>query len=118
MPRDTIALLEAIPDLSTPSLEGLAYLLRHPEKWPEGFVWDYSDCHTCAVGLAMQLHDISGPGDETVSRYAARILCLPHGEAYDIFVGLGDDKGIDRGTMARITSIHVATAIEAYLANR
>jgi hypothetical protein len=39
------------PDLSKPSFEGLAYLLRHKEFWPEGFAWDYSEIRKCAIGL-------------------------------------------------------------------
>jgi len=39
-------------DLTTPSLANLAYLLRHREKWPAGFSWDYSSPYGCAIGLA------------------------------------------------------------------
>lgn len=46
-----------------PGEEGLwqlSYLLRHPEKWPEGHVWDFYTLHEltpcgtigCALGLA------------------------------------------------------------------
>lgn len=38
--------------LAKPSLEGLAYLLRHPEHRPIGFRWNYSRYETCAIGLA------------------------------------------------------------------
>ncbi len=40
------------PDLSAPTLEGLAWLLRHKEEWPEGFVWGFGSCSTCAMGVA------------------------------------------------------------------
>lgn len=43
----------APPPLEKPSLEGLAYLLRHPERWPKGFTWCYAHVHYCALGLAM-----------------------------------------------------------------
>lgn len=26
-------------------------LLRDSSRWPEGFHWNYSYCHTCAIGL-------------------------------------------------------------------
>lgn len=39
----------------TRNLAGLSYALRHPEVWPAGFVWDYSRCSHCAIGLAMEL---------------------------------------------------------------
>ena len=38
-------------DLSKPSPEGLSYLLRHKELWPEGFKWDYYYASRCAIGL-------------------------------------------------------------------
>lgn len=40
MPRDLIE-TETKPDLSKPSLKGLAWLLRHPWNWPVNFEWDY-----------------------------------------------------------------------------
>lgn len=55
MPRDTTALLEAPPDLTKPTLEGLSWLLRHREAWPEGFEWDFYDCRTCAMGLLTRI---------------------------------------------------------------
>lgn len=46
---------ETKPDLSKPSLEGLSWLLRQPEKWPSGFSWDYSKPSRCAVGLGRRV---------------------------------------------------------------
>lgn len=40
-----------------PSLTALSYALRHPGTWPKDFVWDYSDCTTCAIGLAPVLEE-------------------------------------------------------------
>jgi hypothetical protein len=40
------------PDLSKPSVRGLAWLLRHPERWPADFEFDFWDSRTCAKGLA------------------------------------------------------------------
>lgn len=125
MPRDTIALLEAIPDLSTPSLEGLAYLLRHPEKWPEGFKWDYSECSQCAMGLAFHLWNsqVIPRLDEPDSSYhiasrAARCLLGFTGDDWD-FEGIFRELDIVLGVYHQdVLPIHVATAIEAYLANR
>lgn len=39
---------------ATPTLEGLAWLLRHPRHWPEGFEWDYQYADQCAIGLASE----------------------------------------------------------------
>jgi len=51
------------PDLSKPSLTALAYALRHRERWPEGFVWDFGCYGSCAWGLARQLWDFKEPHD-------------------------------------------------------
>lgn len=64
MPRDLFAFpevpAESMPDMSTPSAEGVLWLLRHPEEWPSDFVWDYErvlyqlgkkQCG-CAIGLS------------------------------------------------------------------
>lgn len=74
MPRDLIQ--EQKPDLSTPSLPGLAWLLRHPESWPANHRWSFGvvlqddgDCGTvgCAIGVAQRqwphLRDLWG-GEE------------------------------------------------------
>lgn len=41
MPLDGTS-TENKPDLSFPSLEGLAYLLRHPELWEHNFKFEFS----------------------------------------------------------------------------
>jgi hypothetical protein len=38
-------------DLQKPTLEGLSFLLRHKELWPEGFQWYYPNPACCAIGL-------------------------------------------------------------------
>lgn len=50
---ETSTMLREIPDTS--GLERLSYTLRHPEMWPTNFVWDFSDCKSCAMGLSFQL---------------------------------------------------------------
>lgn len=66
MPRDVIA--EEIPNLTYPTVEGLKYLLRHPERWSLTHKWRFDDrlritdidiktsvaCGTagCAIGIA------------------------------------------------------------------
>lgn len=66
MPRDVMPIEPpARPDLSTPSLEGIAYILRHRELWPAGFQWQWAsvynpdDCWNrivcgCGLGLALK----------------------------------------------------------------
>lgn len=41
--------------LDKPSLRALSYLLRHREEWPAAFMWDFSFCDSCAMGLACDL---------------------------------------------------------------
>jgi hypothetical protein len=50
-------MLKRSPTLE-PSLENLAYVLRHQELWPEGFVWDYRNSSTCALGLCKKLYNL------------------------------------------------------------
>lgn len=72
MPFDPVGYVQTKPDLSKPSLEGLAWLLRHPEEW-SSHIWDYRStdakywraneyadhCGTagCAIGLAREVWD-------------------------------------------------------------
>jgi hypothetical protein len=46
--------LEA-PNLRAPSLQALAYVLRHPETWPDRFAFEFESCSRCAMGLAWAL---------------------------------------------------------------
>lgn len=98
---------------STPSLRSLSFALRHPETWPEGFVWDYSLCTKCAAGLAMRLwvNMEQTRSGSMIGFWAAREFSIPMEPANRIFRRLGhinlcDDKDI--------TPIHVADAIDAY----
>lgn len=42
-------------DTSRPSLEALAYVLRHPDTWPKGFEWDNTRLQQGSVGLTVKL---------------------------------------------------------------
>lgn len=122
---------------SKPSLEGLVYALRHPETWPEGFVWNYRDCNSCAMGLARQLWDsvprtVRGTGASKM----ARTFAMPYEVANSIFMGKGPTamdwlpfKTENRGMLwwkeqfqvadhSRVTPEMVADQIEKYLADR
>jgi hypothetical protein len=46
-------------DGQQPDLAALAQLLREPERWPEGFEWDYSNRGTCAIGLCEAVFGIA-----------------------------------------------------------
>jgi hypothetical protein len=75
-------------DLDKPSLHALSYALRHPDTWPEGFVWDYSDCDNCAMGLAHQLWKRKVPKVYVASgpSVMARVFAMPYAVADSIFV--------------------------------
>jgi hypothetical protein len=77
-----------------PSLHALAYALRHPETWPPDFVWDYSDCECCAVGLALRLWPALALPDDQKARetWIAREMAMPHRDAVRIFFRLGPTK--------------------------
>ena len=49
---------EKIDPVLQPGLAGLAQLehaLRNPQLWPVGFVWSFSEAHSCAWGLGRML---------------------------------------------------------------
>lgn len=79
--------LPPVVDLSKPSVLGLAYLLRHRELWPTDFVFDFADCPTCAMGLAVKFWrlDVSRPESSYSGRVCAA-LRIPRHVAFNIFV--------------------------------
>lgn len=92
-------------DLSKPSLMALSYILRHKEHWPERFVWDYRQCNTCAMGMAVQLwRKIRVPCVSAI----VRELDIPTIQALSIFLGL-------REAYNPVKPKHVADAIDNYL---
>lgn len=97
------------PDLSTPTLEGLAYILRHKEEWPRGFKWDYENCAQCAMGMTVEIWQKQKYSYHTA--YMTQYFNLPDCVAEQIFIDLAktDDE------YDSITPEHVATAIEKFL---
>jgi len=96
-----------VPDLSKPSLEGLAYILRHKELWPKNFKrkgWEFTDCSRCAMGLACRLWRIEDFDLATI----AGEFNIRWEDAYKIFIVKG----------AEITPEIVARRIDEYLENR
>ncbi len=107
-------------DLDKPSLHALSYSLRHPDTWPQGFFWDYSNCHQCAMGLAHALWKAKIPPTDIHdgASIMAKSFAMPYSEARDIFLeGRGapricfiGPRNIDIQTPER-----VADQIDAYL---
>lgn len=70
-------------DLSTPSPKALAWLLRHREKWPRGFKFDFIDCNKCAMGLMHRFWFMDGLPTVELS---AKALGISVHQAIEIFV--------------------------------
>lgn len=125
MPFDSLKELETNPDLTKPSMEALAYVLRHQETWPEGHTWDFAfplsptQCGTegCAWGIAqllwpeiVDMHEKAGTIGGSMEAFG-----LPSDAAHDIFVaGCGRDPREE----PVVTAKDVADRIDDYLAGR
>lgn len=113
--------------LQKPSLEGVAYALRHPGVWPRGFYWNYSTCHHCAIALAFALwpkiKEIPGYGivGKDYNRFhlsaVARVFSIPHDDARNIFFDAEDVDGPSTIKKENVTPEMVAKVIDAYIAN-
>jgi hypothetical protein len=102
--------------LAKPSLAGLAYALRHPDAWPEGFVWNFYDCRTCAMGMAAQLWaSVSRPirVPAPMERWTRATFNLSSYEVEMLF-GITLPVSLDIA-LHKITPEHVADAIDNYL---
>lgn len=111
-------------DLSKPSLEALSHVLRHPEKWPEGFEWDYEWCSTCAMGLAGLLWNqlVSDDPNEMLDRTAS-LFAARRADMAPIFSGDGNWIPLAEGctvlrNLKSVTPDIVADEIDKYLASR
>lgn len=77
-------------DLSKPDLANLAYVLRHPDTWPKGFIWNFGRCDQCAMGLAHLLWKELGENtwrqNQALSQ-VARAFAMPYEKAEHVFIG-------------------------------
>lgn len=97
---------------ATPTLKSLAYLLRHPEFWPEGFEWNFRYGNCCAMGLARKVWPEHIPAsDATSMKFAFAGEGLTFDRAYNIF-----HSGLFGVTVALVRPITVARRIERFLA--
>lgn len=129
MPRDLEqqTALAPAPDLTRPSLEGARWLALHPELWPAGWTWDFSQegynwkdgnpanhepvCGTigCLFGICQRIWGFQPPQGENrgawaTDRRVARMFRISLIDAYEIFVRDLDDESITPGDVAdRIT---------------
>ena len=105
-------------DMSKPSLVALSYCLRHPETWPEGFVWDYSECRKCAMGLAHQLWSQAIPAAVVESNdlrtnisLLAKRFCMSFTEACDVFYDAHLKRHKCKTTVKRILFWKTSTVV-------
>lgn len=118
-------------NLDRPSLHVLSYALRHPDTWPQGFVWDFDDCMQCGMGLAHLLWANSQIGDTAIGddteykewiSIMARQFSMPYGKAHEIFFGGAYREPRYFGLSSteiprdRVTPEMVADQIDKYLA--
>lgn len=93
-----------------PTLRVLATILRDRRLWPEGFVWNYEYCRSCAIGLANRLLGVNAEYFDTSLR---RQIELSVGTSLSLFGAnayspIADDK---------VTASNVADRIEQHLAH-
>lgn len=101
---------DALLDLSKPSLGALSFLLRHREMWPKGFVWDYTRCENCAMGLAWRLwNEVYIPDEYVISE----LFSIPYKVSEQIFCDAEEGRDV---FFEDITPEHIASDIGAYLA--
>jgi hypothetical protein len=96
------------PDLSTPSLEALVYILRHRDHWPESFEWDFAVWKSCAVGLAFS---VFGEEGTPVNMPELRSHPLAHARIF------ADPTTYRRKRHADVSPNMVAGQIEKFLAD-
>lgn len=107
MPFDGTITDFVAPDLTTPSVEALIYILEHPETWPKPggkpWHWDFSTvksghhCGTagCAAGIATQLWGMSPSITKLSQRLGIKSLA-----AMDIFAAGSAGSDITAGDVA------------------
>lgn len=109
-----------LADLDKPSLHALSYALRHPDTWPEGFSWNYTNCGHCAMGLAHKLWSrVPRPYADDGTSIMARAFAMPYTEAKKVFFDANCLWGwgkLPYKPMSAVTPENVADAIDRYIA--
>lgn len=130
MPFDSKPEVETKPDLSKPSLEGLAYVLRHAipdtHRWDFEFGLRHNDCGTagCAIGVGR----VYWPQVEAIAQLAptefgviefGNILGLTVDQSLALFSAAYCNTSETYGKSAiDVTPYDVADAIDRYLASK
>jgi hypothetical protein len=104
---------DGVPNLRKVSVEGMIYLLRHRELWPDDFVWNYTKHDCCAMGLASRFWNRNLANTHFLAkairwqRDDVRHVCL--------WLGRGWNGQIDQPCFETITPEEVASAFERVL---
>lgn len=98
-------------DLSKPSLRALSVVLRDRALWPAGFRWNYTNCDTCAMGMATEMWRLKGAHTQAMQDE----FHLPWKIASKFFLDASDYFDIYTGD---VQPNHVADLIDAYLEGR
>lgn len=90
----------------TPSMlrSALISALRHPETWPEGFVWNWENCQRCGMGLLIAMFT-----DNTRMAHtgrAAALLGIAEGQAHSIFINKSNNGDTPAVIADRLEAIH------------
>lgn len=95
--------------LDRPTINGLAYLLRHRELWPKGFCWDYLSRDCCAIGLMTCFWSKAHPGTGymTPTTKLAKTLGISGKNANKIFFGLPWNSGTTPDEVADVIDLLV-----------
>ncbi len=102
-------------DLSKPSLTALSYLLRHQEKWPLGFRWDYSYCDQCAMGLARTLWERDYDPYSDQIRYAESYMRGTFGLSIETIEEIFEGGAWGEKILETVTPEMVADRIDKFL---
>lgn len=105
----------------TPAMRrsALIALLRDPSMWPEGFIWSYTSCTTCAIGLLSQTllrgfraGKLNKPIGDRIEGDLTKMLGLSPDEAHKIFWRCNDPSN-GMYPLGNVTANMVADALEA-----
>ena len=130
MPLDASPQVEVIPDLSKPSLRGLAWLLRRQDHWKEWFVCDFMNSWTirydqrghycgtagCAIGLAQETWPDVSRVEYHLGLPEKYVKAIFYDQALDLQCGLPTRRHKFYSVpMWRVTPLMVADMIDRYL---
>lgn len=107
-------------DLKTPSLRALSHILRNRDLWPKDFIWNFSECTQCAMGLASTLWSETVQSPFTC--HMAKAFGMNSNTAKAIFCGMHPENnsptyGVEWDSPL-ITPERVADEIDKYLDGR